>query len=843
MLQQPLISSQKKHIRCDAQRYSDVRQDCHRVYCAISFGTHCRFRGLLLCAMSLRLSNFKAMFVTRGFTNVCLPLPLRTKVVAPFTSCLVALADTDVRASDTFFPVIVYSLFVLCAIHQGSLLYFYVSITLMDARQHLSQENKMLHCKPSQIQLTSADVNELDERISNRRRAFSDMTKGKARLSTGPRLPTIIAAAHAEGGIVAQHASTSTQFSPTRPAEETTKRLRYAIPTREASALVLRPHLRHASQSAPTPYAEPVKIDSLRTSPSPPPRLSLPKLDIEWDTSFRHCRRQTSPSHHAVATYDGADDAGEVDLLRPTPKTTVSSPVHGGRQVFRELPGGATTALPPSIGGHRTPGAQARRSKTRSQEDETQWQEDMLGHPSPRNPSPGTIRPRHRYDVPSVQIMRDLDPSAPVFTPRVRFGSTTIVPGPESASTEATDPSTLRLRTPSEQNASPGIERRPQANIPISETRQRRPRSNAIVPRTRRSSENSALPSPNLDRYPLLLPNNRGTAERERREPATPTASVPHESPVTSPPVDQATDTSSTPEASSSRIPSIVSAASGISSVSISDDAAAEFLRFRSSPLDGLTAELSRLSTALGPATKPTDKRISLLSGNPFDSNSATTQEELPVPELSLDIRIASRDLVSSRLLSSPSHLTLSSSPIQPSAPLPHTTVSPASVASRPCRSTIRLVDATASTSTPAPPTATPKLPVYNDATPARLQPQTPADLVRASRRTRNRSDSSVHREAFCVGQVLVAPQPAIPERRAYRNTYPTNAPGSNALPLASTPGTHERNASGRHEAENETEGQLAGLEGERAVWMRRRQGGSLDVTPPSHGRFERFLH
>jgi hypothetical protein len=42
---------------------------------------------------------------------------------------------------------------------------------------------------------------------------------------------------------------------------------------------------------------------------------------------------------------------------------------------------------------------------------------------------------------------------------------------------------------------------------------------------------------------------------------------------------------------------------------------------------------------------------------------------------------------------------------------------------------------------------------------------------------------------------------------------------------------------------ENEMEGQLAGLESERAVWSRRRQGGSLDVTPPGVGRFERFLH
>ena len=711
----------------------------------------------------------------------------------------------------------------------------------MHTRRRASREDEMLHCKPSQIQLTPADINEVEERMSNRRRAFSEVAKGKARLSTGPRLPTIIAAVHAEDGIIAQHASTSAPYSPPRPTEGATKRPRYAIPTREASALVLRPHLRHASQSAPTPEIEPVKVDSPRTSPSPPPRLRLPKLEVEWDSSFRHRRRQTSPSHHAVANYDGANDAGQVQHIRPQPTTTLSAPVHAGRQVFRESPGGDPSAFSPHTSPRRPPGGRARRSKTRSQEEST------AAHPSAHNTLSSTTQPRHGRDVPTIQIRRDLDPAAAVFTPRVRFGSTTFAPETATTPSETAEPSTLRLRTPSEQNVSLDNGPRPQADTPISDPRRRRPRSNAIVSRARRSSENSALPLPNLDRYPLLLPNNRSAPERERREYSTSTFSVPHTTPVAPPHGDQPTDTSSTPEAPSSRIPSIVSAASGISSLSISDDAAAEFLRFRSSPLDDLTAELSRLSTALGPATKPTEKRVSLLNGNPFDSNSATIQDELPPPELPSNPRNASRDAVSPRLLASPSHITLPSPSMQPSTPIQHPTTSPATATSLPCRSTIRLVSATDSASPPALPTvaaATPKMPVYNNATPARLQPQTPADIARSSRRARNRSDSSAHREAFCVGQVLVAPCPAIPERRAYRNTYPTNAPGSNAVSLAGTPGLRERNVSGSNETEIETGVQLAGLERDSAMWVRRRrQGGSLDVTPPGHGRFERFLH
>jgi hypothetical protein len=707
-------------------------------------------------------------------------------------------------------------------------------------------ENDMLHCKASQVQLTAADVNELEHRmhVANRRRAFSDATKGKARLSTGPQLPTIIAAAHPEDGIAAQHASTSTLYSPTRPGDETTKRLRYAIPVREASALVLRPHLQHASQLAPTPDVEPVKVDSPRASPSPPSRLSLPKLEVPWDTSLRHRRRQTSPSHHAVTTYDGANDSGDVHFLSPQPTITPSAHLRAGREVFRELPGGSTTASPPYTSPRRSPGGRARRSKLRSQESVALSQDISASLSSARDTSQATIRPWHGQNPPTIQIAQDLDPGAAIFTPRVRFGSTTIVPDSGTAGTDSTDTSNLRLRTPSEQNASPGIERRPQANS-SQEARPRRLRSNAVVSRSHRSSENSALPLPNLERYPLLLPIARRAFERERRDPSVSVTSVPQITAVPSPSADSVEDASSTPEIPSSRIPSIVSAASGISGLSISDDAAAEFLRFRSSPLDGLTAELSRLTTALGPAIRSAEKRISLLNGNPFDSNSATVLEELQGPEQLSELQPPSREIISSRLLASPSRLTLTSSPPRPSTPLPHPTASPAQIESPHYHPTIRLVNSTGSTTPPAPltataPTATPRLPIYNDATPARFHPQTPADITRSSRRARNRSDSSLHREAFCVGQVLVAPRPvAFPERRAYRNTYPTNAPVGGVRLLA---GDARRDGSG-YGAENEMEGQLAGLESERAAWARRRQGGSLDVAPPGLGRFERFLH
>lgn len=42
--------------------------------------------------------------------------------------------------------------------------------------------------------------------------------------------------------------------------------------------------------------------------------------------------------------------------------------------------------------------------------------------------------------------------------------------------------------------------------------------------------------------------------------------------------------------------------------------------------------------------------------------------------------------------------------------------------------------------------------------------------------------------------------------------------------------------------SENEIEPVIGELEQDRRTWMRRQEDGSLDVTPPAEGRFERFL-
>jgi hypothetical protein len=702
-------------------------------------------------------------------------------------------------------------------------------------------QDDMLRCNPSQIQLTSNDISDLEHHTITRRRALSDVAKGKARLSTGPRLPTFSAAAH-DDGITAHHSSTATVHPPSHRKRDTARRPQYAIPMRGASEFALQPncerhdgpastiHSRHVANDSHKTVRddEPVKIDSPQASPSSDPYLSVPPLTITANPGTRNRRPQTSPSHNAEVAIDSASESEYFDCPRPQSATRHTTPMHAGRQVFRELPG-SDGRPPPSTRLRRMSATRTRPSESRTHERLPQSQEDSPERPAPIS-SPRRLRPQRRDPSPT-HLVGDLDPGAPAFAPRVRFGSTTVVPERDS---EIIDTSNLRIRSPSEQNSNVNHTRHSQASAHASETRPRRPRSNAVITRSQQSSENSVLPLPNLERYPLLLPTARNAVDRESRapvqtgppQPSTQTVHLSSQSPSSSP---------SRPE--ETPVSRIVSAASGIPKPSISDDAAAEFLRFRPSPLDGLTAELSRLSAALGPAATAGDKKISLLNGNPFDvSGTAFDEEDVDLESSELDPDTMRKDAAPPKLLASPSHFTLPCSQPPPDTPIPQRSAS--RIERSPSKTTTTETDSPSHNPTT---TATPrKLPIYNDATPAHLQPQTPADLRRSSRRSRNRSDSSIHREAFFVGQALVAPRPPIPERRAYRNTYPANINVGGSSVGAGTDGTARRGDS--DESENGEMGLVGGLESDRTVWTRRRQGGSLDVTPPGQGRFEKFL-
>ncbi|KAK3721776.1 hypothetical protein LTR37_002941 [Vermiconidia calcicola] len=338
-------------------------------------------------------------------------------------------------------------------------------------------------------------------------------------------------------------------------------------------------------------------------------------------------------------------------------------------------------------------------------------------------------------------------------------------------------------------------------------------------------------------------------------------------------------------------VPRMVSAASGISGGGFASrqssreglDAAAEFLRMRNSPLDDLTERLSRISSSrprsVGhlwdrpPSNRP---RVSLLTGDPFrpepSSNPAAAgpasilleqNPTLAEPATVDEVDTIAEDLVALSLALPPSS-SLSSSPL-PSTPqvCNSTKTSPRfPQAERPSVKSYGSPEILIKRKPVPSASKTPRVQVYDDSKPSHTQPQTPADVRRSTRRAKTRSDATAQQSPILIGRAKISSPPPIPERNPHRNTYPpatpqqsnASAPARDGPSSASIPSPDASDASHQRtrirgqtqysseQAENELEGHHPVLEYDRRTWLSRREGGSLEVTPPKQGKFERYL-
>lgn len=816
------------------------------------------------------------------------------------------------------------------------------------------EPRNMLRCDASRIHITPADLHGLDERIALQRR--KSMNKGTTRLSLGPGLPTTFSVIQPATSVHRQQPASAASQATLCAAEDTENGIRARLrashvrtPVEERAVTEESPtRASHRSDRSHAAQA----LEAILHKMSPPKLPFHHKPHVGPDSripSLGHRRRKTTPTEHTVQSRQSAANLhGAVAFETPLipAQTQAVNPATADTTLPSEVHGPASTHA-----GRLGPFAQDRHARTRSHDDTIQ--------PPPGTPFwPGQSR-RSRHDSgpddpqSMVEVRRaqlptttTLDPRAPVFAPRVRFGTTVAIDDSEDSAIDmrvdarnSLHPirglSDLRLRSPSEQNVDPATRSRARLVHPTSElTRPVSARSAAstAVPQSRhtadglgRPSDTSTLPrpSPNLERYPLLLPtasggrrrSNSGRSESSQPEqlpvrPAhtpdavepsstprssillvvdqadeyeavAPTPSSSYHSPSSLPPHSRHERSSSSRDgdtdimasrptfSQNQRHPSMCSAASGISSIDTSAqqvfsrttsastlDAAAEFLRFRSSPLDDLTAELSRLSTALsaqrlvsslGGRESRSGSGMRLLNGDPFrQSISVPPGREMldAPPEATRDtpsdqVRPASRPSEPATQTLPTGRPDIIGSPPSSCNTMISPNNSPSHTVTTPHRRPI-----TNSTTTPHQPhtTATPKLPIYNDATPAHLQPQTPADIPT---QTRSRLPDPPSNHSVFVGRVAITSPPVIPERRFFRNTYPTAG-------LERTRSRHRRSASAE-EVENDLEGQLVGMEADRRVWLGRRGeveeegdsgpiGCGLETTPPGEGRFERFL-
>lgn len=594
-------------------------------------------------------------------------------------------------------------------------------------------------------------------------------------------------------------------------------------------------------------------------------------------------------------------------------------------------------------------------------------------HPDVPQPVPELILPDGELE-PRPAMNPALDPGAPVFVPRIRFGTVVSSSGEDDVAVTAPEPqwssmdsthssSNLRLRSSAEQNVDPPFRHRVNAS-----TQQNRQAQPAHRRRSRLSDQNDVArdPAPILERYPLLRPSTRhvpqrhtsgshrtvvmpghrysrspstaslhaaATAVHQEEVPLVPTAPPalvqldgPEEhapySRALSPPVSFSSrstpnllhpalsgprvpsDSSSFASArietpASRRIPSMVSAASGASSIISNQpsytvvDAATELLQMRNSPLDDLTERLSRISFSRPRSAgrswdrPPTRKaRVSLLAGDPFRQEPSPVPPSSPTPAatdaavaVSGAVHVLGTGTVGHLTSSSGYHAltsnealpihTLASSPTLVSSPaLPSTPPAGVAKASSPRQpldqrspAKARETPGSAVRRKPVPKTpGTPRVRVYNDAEPSHTQPQTPADISASTRRRRGRSDSLAH-QTPSEGRSLMTSMPVIPERHPHRNTYPSTTPPhptAQGTPSSGVPGAsismssvqpqHVRtNIRVLQRASDESENDIVNgleehLEEDRRTWLGRREGGSLDTTPPAEGRFERYL-
>ncbi|KAK5126061.1 hypothetical protein LTR85_011416 [Meristemomyces frigidus] len=850
----------------------------------------------------------------------------------------------------------------------------------------------MLRCPPSRISLTSTDLHDFEQRFNARQAArVPHLHQPNLRLSPGPGHQSKLAIISEDHNVGRKRAASSASQATVCSAEDdapsdlpvtlvTNSSGVWAVDTPTNVQSNAAEHTRLCNEAA-TALEHAARQYLSPQKPSPRP-LPQPATGVQ----HRGARDEPTPAEQALR-FTGSVLDGCVET-RPA-----ASPAHRrgedadvprsrrGLAILDEIHADAfLTSPPPRNELPPLSSARARRRHARSHDvnvavDGPELQHLIQARHIQRLPSRG-FHADIPHPVPELVLPESewnsqpppnpaLDPGAPVFVPRIRFGTMASSSGEDDATVTAREPqwssmdsthssSRLRLRSSAEQNVDPPFRHRVNASTQSNGTVQPAHRR-----RSRLSDQNAAVQQPvaNLERYPLLRPPTRhgpqrrnsgsqrpvimpghrysrapsvasmhpaGTAVQQQMNPSAHTAAAAlvqldgpadYTLPVRTVPPALSSSSHSTPNllhpvlsgprapSSSSpfffgrvvmpaghRIPSMVSAASGASSIVSSSrqsstatmsDAATEFLQMRNSPLDDLTERLSRISASrprsVGRSWErpPTRRaRVSLLAGDPFRQELSPAPPSSPTPAAVQVLGVEEASHVAANIgrhARLPSDVTPLRQPLaslrQTTSPaLPSTPPTGASNVSSPRQppnqrspAKVRDTPGSAVRRKPLPTVATtPKVRVYNDAEPPNTQPQTPADIGRSTRRRRGRSDTVVQQTPSGSRSLMASP-PVVPERHPHRNTYPSRTPPqqtvegtpSNATPAAvpsvsSIPPAHipvrTRVQRGSDERENDPEGHVHGLEEDRRTWLSRRESGSLETTPPAEGRFERYL-
>jgi hypothetical protein len=807
---------------------------------------------------------------------------------------------------------------------------------------------KMLRCPPSRINLTASDIAAFEQRQAVRKlqRLLPPQTSN-IRLSPGPARSTSLSLVAEEQNIGRQRAASSSSEatlhdSQKDDAEETPRPIENQ---RRPSGFVekdLRPsHLQLPVRSSPRRQVDSFYGDS----------LDVGATNVDG--------QETQHTSRLECIADRRPSAPEVEMQFRV--TSMPDPLTSTNALSLRL------AAQTRLGDQLLASTRARRRAHPIDLIPEDPQEVQNGS----SEVPQLILPREDELQPPNQ---SLDPGAPVFVPRTRFGTATtssvdgslVAWDPQLNSDDGSQASlSLRIRSSSERNS--GLPHASQRRLArqrshsssgshqsqrLDENQQRQRRRS----RTTDQAASRTVSHPHIERYPLLRPVSLSTSQRIASRPSSRNVTPLHtfrmvlpstipltqqesDSAVLDPPSSDGSNrgTLSTNQASAtvrsatplvlsrgrstpnfqqhtispervysrssslswkhsdsasvhiSRVPSMVSAASGISrdegltrhSSRERLDAAAEFLRMRNSPLDDLTERLSRLSTSrprsVGRSWErpPSNKsRVSLLTGDPFRPDMRNQQDiaHKNWKTSPAQHQPESHGVQSNEYKTSAADLVALSIALPPTSSLPSSPHDlPSTPPTGPRHETTQCISgAQASDSVPcgSPPSAikrkpvpgvskTPKVNVYDDSKPSNTQPQTPAEVKTSTRRGKARSETAIHHSPVEAKHNKVNSPSVIPERHPHRNTFPPATTISAQTGSAATPDSRSSGSSQPHllrrsrrraqassdQVENNLlEGHLPRLEEEHRTWMNRQDGGDLDITPPREGRFEQYL-
>ena len=372
----------------------------------------------------------------------------------------------------------------------------------------------MLRYSPSRIRLTLADLDSFEERFQARQSARLSRPKASnVRLSPGPAHPTRLSFVPANQNVGRQRAASSS--SDVVMCDDGNRRAGEAGPTGfdgNVSDLWTTPT---DVQQQPLDQSG-LRQEAARTLESVAdlyhsPTRSYPRRQVD---SLYEERREIQEIEREIAEHSPASNLDGIDESVPgslPPVTPFVARAHEARH------GPQTEPRPLSS-------ARARRRHARSSEDPDLHHEGIRPFSTQSqmwlNPVPQLVLPAGPSQA---SLNPALDPGAPVFVPRTRFGtaigsstdagSSVVHERPWRSLDHTSSSSNLRVRSSDELNIEPTITQRTGPARQSANNEQLHPR---LRQRSRTSDQNTAfpLPSPNLERYPLLRPSSSLAAPR-----------------------------------------------------------------------------------------------------------------------------------------------------------------------------------------------------------------------------------------------------------------------------------------------------------------------------------------